>query len=302
MSTYKVRSFRALFPLLLAGSPATTAVLTLGLGLSPAVAMTAVALSVLGLVVALERRYAFRPGWSERPRGETRTDLAYIALASLPDRVTRLAAEAVALGALALCCPVTQAPSLKEGLVRGLLAFVIADLGKYTIHRASHERPWLWRFHLAHHQPTRVDAWNALRLHPVNIAYNAAFDGLAMALLQVDARIAAAFATLRAAVGILQHANLDLEGQRQWLFNAPSYHRTHHSVDVAEANHNYASTLLVWDRLFSTLLRKEAPSQVGVAPLEHELPQGYPGQTLYAFCGEALRTRCIFAKIPWLVR
>ncbi|MFO0560328.1 MAG: sterol desaturase family protein [Polyangiales bacterium] len=295
------RAKRALFPLFIFGAPAATGALIFGLGAPPALAMTAVVLLSLLLLVALERRAPFRPEWSARPLGETRSDLAYIALASVPDRAARLGAEWLALATLSLCCASAPRLSLGEAIARGLVAFLLADLGKYAIHRASHERPWLWRFHLAHHQPARIDALNALRLHPVNIAYNAAFDGAAMALLRVPAGIAAVFAALRAVVGLLQHANVEMESGRQWLFNAPSYHRTHHAADVAEANHNYASTLLVWDRLFSTLLRKEAPARVGVAPSDHERPEGYVGQTLYAFCGSKLRTTCLFAKVRWLV-
>jgi sterol desaturase/sphingolipid hydroxylase (fatty acid hydroxylase superfamily) len=290
MNTFRRSPSRWLFVLLVLGAPALTAMLV-RLGAPPAGAMTAVVLLTLASVVAMERRAPFRADWSERPADETRTDLVYVALASAPDRAARLAAEWLALSALSLCCAGAPALSLSEAIARGAVAFLLADLGKYAIHRASHERPWLWRFHLAHHQPARIDALNALRLHPVNMAYNAAIDGFAMGLLRVPVSIAAVLATLRAVVGVVQHANLHLEEGGQWLINAPSYHRTHHSVDVDEANHNYGSTLLVWDRLFRTLLRKEAPATVGVAALDHELPKGYVGQTLYPWC--ARKPRCL---------
>lgn len=292
---------RLLFPLFLLAPPALTAALVFGLRAPPATAMTAVVLAALAALVWLERRAPFRAEWTQRPAAETRSDLAYIALASAPDRVARLGAEWVTLAALSWCCVGAHPRSLGEGLARGALAFVFADLGKYAVHRASHERAWLWRFHLAHHDPQRIDTLNALRLHPVNVAYNAALDGIVMALFRVPPGIAAVFATLRAVVGLLQHANLDLESGRQWLFNAPSYHRTHHAMDVAESNHNFASTLLVWDRLFGTLLRRDPPARVGVAPDDHERPSSYTGQTLYAFCGKELRTSCVFARFRWLV-
>lgn len=296
MSTDSRAPARWLFVLFVVGAPALTAAL-IGVGVGPALAMTAVVLVSLASVVAIERRAPFRREWSERPASETRVDLVYVALASVPDRAARLAAEGIALGALSVCCSSAPSLTLTESIARGVLAFLLADLGKYAVHRASHERPWLWRFHLAHHQPARIDALNALRLHPVNIAYNAALDGFAMALLRVPVSIAAVLATLRAVVGVLQHANVHMEDGGQWLFNAPSFHRTHHAVDVDEANHNYGSTLLVWDRLFRTLLRKEAPANVGVPALDHELPQGYVGQTLYAWCGRKLESQCVFSKL-----
>jgi sterol desaturase/sphingolipid hydroxylase (fatty acid hydroxylase superfamily) len=303
MNMYRPRPMRAVFPLVLAGAPAATALLHWRFGLAPAAAMTAVVLFVIAVLWALERKWPYRSDWGARGAAETRTDLAYIALASVPDRATRVAVEAALLWALS---PWGLGPRAEEGLpslfARGATAFLLADLGKYWVHRLSHERPWLWRFHLAHHQPERLDALNALRLHPVNIAYNAAIDAMAMALLQVSAPVAAVFATLRAVVGVVQHANLDLDGQRQWLFNAPSYHRGHHSVELREANSNYASTLLLWDKLFSTLSRAPCPVRVGVAPVDHRLLEGLLGQWLYPLCGASLETTCVFARLRSLLR
>jgi len=301
MNTLLRRPTRLLFPVFLLGAPLSTGLLVGVAGVAPAAAMTAVVLALIVVVVALERRWPYRAEWGERGAPETATDVAYIALASVPDRLTRLGVEGLAL--LALGAAGGAGWGAGWGAVPGAIAaFLLADLGKYLIHRASHEHPWLWRFHLAHHQPARIDALNALRLHPVNIAYNAALDALPMVLLRVPVGVAAVAATLRAAVGVLQHANLDLDGGGQWLVNAPSYHRTHHAEDVGEANHNYASTLLLWDRLFGTLLRREAPARVGVGEVGHRLPGSYTGQLLYPFCEERLDTTCVFARFRALVR
>jgi sterol desaturase/sphingolipid hydroxylase (fatty acid hydroxylase superfamily) len=292
---------RLVFPLLLIAPSAAVGVLA-SLGLAPPVALTAVVLTLIAVLTALEHWRPFRREWQAQPRGETATDVVYIALASVPDRLTRLIVEVGAitwLGALALQPGVSR--SWLHDLALAGLAFIAADLGKYLIHRASHSVDGLWRFHLAHHQPGRLSALNALRLHPVNMAYNAAIDTLPLVLLGVTPMLAAVLAALRATVGIVQHANLELEDGRQWLFNAPSYHRTHHDVDVGQANHNYASTLLVWDRLLGTLLRASAPRVVGIAPLSHRLPLGYLGQLLYPFCREKLDT-CRWAPYRSLLR
>jgi sterol desaturase/sphingolipid hydroxylase (fatty acid hydroxylase superfamily) len=228
------------------------------------------------------------------------TDGVYIALASVPDRLTRLAIEGLALVLLGTFA--TSTVSGYRAVFSALLAFVVADLGKYLIHRASHVSPWLWSFHLAHHLPGRLSALNALRLHPVNMGYNAAIDTVPLLLLGVPASWAAMSAALRATVGVVQHANLDLDAGRQWLVNAPSYHRTHHDIDATRAHYNFASTLLVWDRLFGTLRRAEAPAVVGVAPGPHRVPAGYVGQLVYPWCGSALDTTCVLACVPWLVR
>jgi sterol desaturase/sphingolipid hydroxylase (fatty acid hydroxylase superfamily) len=293
------RRLHLAFPLLLAGPPLGTLALT-GAGLSPAVAMTAMVLLLIALVVALERWAPFRAEWRSGAPSETRTDLVYIAFASVPDRLTRIAVEAAMVAGLGVVVAAEQTWTARS-IALAILAFLLSDLGKYLIHRASHEHPWLFRFHLAHHQPARLSAWNALRLHPVNVAYNAAIDAVPLFLLGVGPTAAAVLATIRATVGVIQHANLDLEAGRQWLVNAPSYHRTHHDVRVDEASHNYASTLLVWDRLLGTLHRAPAPARVGVASM-HRLPEGFLGQLVHPWCGERLDTTCALARFRWITR
>lgn len=296
------------FPVLLFTPPAAVGALA-ALGMPPPLALTLAVVVLIAVLTGLERLLPFRADWRPRASSETTTDVIYIALASVPDRLTRVLVEAVALALLGLTATASmndasqpRVQTLVETLLLALLAFVLADLGKYLVHRASHSMPGLWRFHLAHHQPDRVSALNALRLHPVNLAYNAAIDTVPLLLLGVSPAMAAVMATLRATVGVVQHANLDLEAGRQWLVNAPSYHRTHHDVDVDAANHNFGSTLLLWDRLLGTLYRAPTPALVGVAPTSHRLPVGYLGQTLYPWCGDRLDTSCALARFRWLVR
>lgn len=273
---------RLLLPIVIGAS----AILTLTastFGVEPAHAMTMVTVVVLAGTFWLERGAPFRRDWLERPGAETRADLTYVLLASLPDRAARVGTEVAVMSVLGLFGVAAAGErSFFDGLLRGLSAFVLADLGKYLIHRASHEG-WLWRFHLAHHQPTRVDALNALRIHPVNMAYNATIDAFFAVTFAVPPAIAAAFATVRAVVALLSHANLDLDDQRQWVFSTPGHHRLHHAVELAQANSNYGSTLLVWDRLLGTLRRGAAPASVGVA--QTGLPTSYLGQLVHPFCG-----------------
>lgn len=289
---------RWLFPLLVLGPAILTAILV-AWGAPRAPTTVLVVLGLLASVALLERRAPFRAQWADAPARETRTDLTYVLFAAVPDRLVRLAFEAGGV-LLVASLPPPDAMGGLELALRSLAAFLLADLGKYAIHRASHAWPWLWRFHLAHHQPARLRVLNALRLHPVNIAYNSALDVLPIVLLGVPPEAAAVLATFRATLGVLQHANLDLETGEQWLLNAPSWHRVHHHVEARVADHNFGSSLLIWDRLFGTLLRAEAPDVVGVA--QSPLPEGFVGQLAHPFCEERLQTSCWLARFPRLVR
>jgi sterol desaturase/sphingolipid hydroxylase (fatty acid hydroxylase superfamily) len=297
-----IKSLRLGFPFLVLFPAAFTALL-IWYGLAGPLALTIATITSIVGMTAIERWQPFRADWNTVAGTELGTDLAYIALASVPDRLTRLAVEAAGvalLGAAVAAGP--SSPLLSPtAWALGLSAFVVADAAKYAIHRASHKLPWLWRFHFAHHQPSRLTARNALRLHPVNMVYNSATDTLVALAFGVHPEIAAVFATLRATVAVVTHANIELESQRQWLFNGPSYHRLHHAIDIETANHNYASTLLVWDRLFGTLLRGKAPDVVGIST-PHRQALSYRGQLLQAVCTDRLDTTCFLARWPWLTR
>jgi hypothetical protein len=49
------------------------------------------------------------------------------------------------------------------------IGLVIAEFGSYWWHRATHEVPWLWKFHELHHSPQRLYWLNATRFHYVDV-------------------------------------------------------------------------------------------------------------------------------------
>lgn len=200
-------------------------------GASPGATATFAFLFALATTMAVER---FGHGRA--------IDLAYLGLAALGQTMIKL------LLGLAL------APrAARSGLEWAVLALLLADLGKYWIHRLAHERAWLFRFHAEHHAPSEMYALNGVRMHPVNLAWNVALDVGVPMLLGLDGRALVMVAVFRGAVSVLQHANAPLVlGPLNWMFSTPDLHRFHHSKVLREANSNYGSTLIVWDVLFGT--------------------------------------------------
>src|SRR5689334_4535762 len=92
---------RVLFPLLVIAPGLVTAALV-SLAVPPPLAMTATVLGLIAVVTLLERRMPFRRDWNHPARPELVTDFAYIALASGPDRLARLAVEGGAIAVVAL--------------------------------------------------------------------------------------------------------------------------------------------------------------------------------------------------------
>lgn len=286
---------RIAYPLVLGGSMALCLAL-LGRGMSGGVAVTVVILATLLVVTALERLMPHRREWNVRA-SDLPQDVAYLGIGAVMQPIARGVAEgAVTAGALALHAAWPGlAWSQRAGLgawAMALLALAGADLVKYAIHRKSHESAWLFRFHAAHHAPDRIYALNGIRLHPVNLLWNLVPDALVPLALGLGSTEIVLVAAFRGTVAALQHANVELRlGPLDWIFSTPTLHRMHHATNMADANSNYGSTLIVWDLLFGTRNppRPSEPETLGLA--DGVQPPRLAAQLLWPWC-EARAATC----------
>lgn len=155
-------------------------------------------------------------------------------------------------------------------VVAGIL---VAEFGSYWLHRWSHAEGWLWRVHLLHHRPERMNTANALTAHPVNAIYNHLARALPLVALGLTAEAILAVALFGVTQSLVTHANV--AGRIGWLefvIGSAGLHRLHHSTEQAQAG-NFGTTVPLWDQLFGTYLRAAAPTRVGVFA-----PARYPGE------------------------
>lgn len=171
---------------------------------------------------------------------------------------------------------------------RGLAAFVVADLGFYWGHRWAHEIPLLWRFHSVHHDPKHVYFLISARAHPLDNAFIRLCGLVPIYILGFGAPqsvqgtlIATLLMLFITFWGFFIHANVRWRfGPFEWVLSTPAFHLWHHTLS-GPINHNYASSLPVWDWLFGTAyLPQEWPADYGVAD---PLPQSVLGQMAYPF-------------------
>ena len=137
------------------------------------------------------------------------------------------------------------------------IAVLFLDYTLWWWHWASHNVPFLWRFHLVHHVDRDLDASTALRFH-----FGEHFFSFFVRALQIVIIGAPLYAVwlwqLILFVSILfHHSNVrlpaNLESVLVRLIVTPRMHGIHHSDRRGEAFTNYSSLLAAWDYLHRTI-------------------------------------------------
>jgi sterol desaturase/sphingolipid hydroxylase (fatty acid hydroxylase superfamily) len=173
--------------------------------------------------------------------------------------------------------------------LRGLAAFVVADLGFYWGHRWAHQIPLLWRFHVVHHAPKHIYFLISAHAHPIDNAFIRLCGLVPIYILglgapqSVEGTLVATLLMLTVTMwGFFIHADLRWRlGPLEWLLATPAFHLWHHTLDGPH-DRNFASMLPCWDRIFGThyLPHDAWPNAYGV---DEPLPPSIAGQLLHPF-------------------
>jgi sterol desaturase/sphingolipid hydroxylase (fatty acid hydroxylase superfamily) len=157
-----------------------------------------------------------------------------------------------------------------------IIGLAFSELASYFLHRSSHHDNLLWRVHMLHHRPTRLNLANSLTAHP----FNALLDQLArvapLLLIGIDAFSIQLIAMFQLTQSLVAHANIKGRiGVLNYFISSVEQHRLHHSTDEQHAG-NYGTALPLWDQLFGTWRFGNSPAEVGVYhptryPSEHAL-------------------------------
>ena len=240
----------------------------------------AIVLAIFAIWCA-EQFWPEHPEWTYRPlSGGTRawsgfgrdlvyllgvTQLSALLISALQARLEPAMAAARAV----LGVPVTLWPAAAPFALRVLLAFLLVELCSYWMHRAAHRFGLLWQFHSTHHVVTELGGLKSFRTHPVDNAlfYLARMSPLLLLGAGADELVTATW--LGGLLGVLSHANLDLDERGVGLvINLPRVHAFHHSVDAAEQRSNFGCHTVIWDRLFGTYRAPAVRSgAIGVRPV-----------------------------------
>jgi sterol desaturase/sphingolipid hydroxylase (fatty acid hydroxylase superfamily) len=153
--------------------------------------------------------------------------------------------------------------------VRIAALLLVGEFFWYWGHRLQHEVPWMWRFHAAHHVPTKLNALKSSRNHPLDMLFLSVIGYLPLVMLGARGKDVMWAALVQSVVNVLSHANVPAwGGVFTWVFSSPDVHRCHHSADEERSKSNYGCRLLIWDRLFGTFR---------AAPIGEDAPEGKIG-------------------------
>lgn len=193
------------------------------------------AAAMAALIEAPAKAYANRAEWRREARISIILGAAALAIeVSLPDR---------------------GAPwTISGGILLALAVFLAEDFLYYVSHRLAHRMALFWASHAVHHSPGRYNFLTGLRQPPTWLLTPAAVAPLVLLFAGAPAGLVAACAGLRGLHHFLIHTERvrRLPGWIEFLFNTPSHHRVHHSIESGCIDRNFGGVSIVWDRLFGT--------------------------------------------------
>jgi sterol desaturase/sphingolipid hydroxylase (fatty acid hydroxylase superfamily) len=171
----------------------------------------------------------------------------------------------------------------QAGWLQFVEAVLVADVAQYWAHRASHEVPFLWRFHKVHHSIEDMDWLAAARLHPLDSVFTRAATILPLYVLGFSRATFGGYLVFTAFMAIFIHANVRFRfGPLRWITATPEFHHWHHALEPV--NKNFAGQLPLLDVVFGTshLPRRQMPAAYGIP---EPAPDGYLAQLAWPFEG-----------------
>ena len=134
----------------------------------------------------------------------------------------------------------------------------------------------LWRFHNAHHIDPDLDVSTAVRFHPVEIGYSAAFRAVQVLVIGGPVWVFVAYETVFQFATLFHHSNvrfpIRIERWLNFILVTPRMHGIHHSEEFDETNFNWSSVFSWWDRLHRTLRLNVSQSIIDIGIAGYSLP------------------------------
>jgi sterol desaturase/sphingolipid hydroxylase (fatty acid hydroxylase superfamily) len=219
------------------------------------------------LVVPFEKLWPRHRGQQIRRDG-LGTDLAFALATPLLSLAGLIIAAVAGVLSLAWIPGLLLRPAIAmiPGPALVVVGAVLFDLCGYWVHRLSHERAFLWRFHSIHHTGRELDWLSGVRVHPLD----GVLIGPPVVLLIAAGfppNVTSGIAVAQIVIGLFLHANVRWRLRPLHLIIAtPDFHHWHHANEPDAIRTNYAAYVPMWDQLFGTyrIPQNRQPSRYGI--------------------------------------
>ncbi len=145
-----------------------------------------------------------------------------------------------------------------------LLLFFAEDYCYYWFHRMHHQVRFLWAAHINHHSSTRYNLSTALRQSWLTPLTGPIFWAPLPLLGFAPSMVLTAQAFSLLYQFWLHTESIRSLGPLEWVLNTPSHHRVHHGTNLEYLDKNHAGILIIWDRMFGTFAKEQAPVVFGI--------------------------------------
>lgn len=138
-----------------------------------AVARLAIALAIFAAIfVPVERLFALHPQKALR-RGMA-ADLGFYFINGLLPALVLGPPISVAVLAIHRVMPGDMLTTIAAWPIwlKACAAMLVGEIAYYWAHRASHQIPFLWRFHAVHHSAEELDFLVNNRMHPIDVVWS----------------------------------------------------------------------------------------------------------------------------------
>lgn len=281
---------RIVFPIIMGGGLIAGAlVIESGTVANILTAGTPIVLVALILIALFERLFPYKDAWSKN-HNDIRNDAWHLVFTQIViGRLMNPFWKFVLAGITAYLAKTYGGsiwPNSWNIFYQLFLALLIAEFGRYWIHRWSHEVNWLWKLHAVHHSPKRLYFLNAARFHPIEKIIFLIPETVPFIIMGTSENALLMYAIFNSIHGLFQHSNIYIKmGWLNYIFSMTELHRWHHSKRIKESNTNYGNNLIVWDILFGTFFwpRDREVAEIGL--INPEYPENYIGQVKAPFMG-----------------
>ena len=155
--------------------------------------------------------------------------------------------------------------------LHGISSFVLLFLGQefcyYWFHRLSHRMRWFWATHAVHHSPNELNLSAAYRFGWTGRVSGTAIFYVPLVWLGFPPFAVFTTLSLNLLYQFWLHATwIPKLGWLEYVLNTPSHHRVHHAANPEYLDANYGGVLILFDRLFGTLIveRDDLPCRYGL--------------------------------------